>query len=51
MSDPMLKLQVLARSELALVQLRTRRTMTRAVMFVVAVVFALLGLGMINFSA
>ena len=51
MSDPMLKLQILARSELALAQLRTRRTMSRAVLFIVAVVFALLGLGMINFAA
>ena len=51
MSDPMLKLQVLARSELALAQMRTRRTVSRAVLFVVAVVFALLGLGMLNFSA
>lgn len=51
MSDPMLKLQIIARSELALAQLRTRRTMSRAVLFVVAVVFALLGLGMLNFSA
>ncbi|NOR80533.1 MAG: hypothetical protein GQ529_06815 [Methyloprofundus sp.] len=51
MSDPMLKLQIIARSELALAQLRTRRSMSRAVLFVVALVFALLGLGMINFSA
>ena len=51
MSDPVLKLQILARSELALAELRTRRTISRAALFVVAVVFALLGFGMFNFSA
>ena len=51
MTDPILKLQILARSELALAQLRTRRTMARAILFAVAMVFALLGLGMFNFSA
>jgi len=51
MSDPMMKLEILARAELALAQMRAQRTAGRSVMFVVSMVFALIGLGMINFAA
>jgi hypothetical protein len=51
MTDPILKLQILARSELALFRLQARRNATRMELFVVALVFALLALGMLNFAA
>ncbi|MEA3292042.1 MAG: phage holin family protein [Pseudomonadota bacterium] len=51
MSDPVLKLQLLARSELALAHIRARRATERSTLFIVAMVFALLGLGMLNFAA
>jgi hypothetical protein len=50
MSDPMMKLQILAHSEMALAEIRVQRAVRRAALFAVAMVFALLGLGMLNFS-
>jgi hypothetical protein len=51
MTDPVLKLQILARAELALAQIRIQRVMRRSALFATALVFALLGLGMFNFAA
>lgn len=51
MTDPVMKLQILARAELALAQIRVQREIKRAALFGVAGVFALLGLGMFNFAA
>jgi hypothetical protein len=46
MSDPVLKLQILARAELTLAQIHARRAGSRSALFSVALVFLLLGLGM-----
>ena len=51
MTDPILKLQILARSEITLLRLQARRSMARTELFIVALVFALLALGMLNFAA
>ena len=51
MSDSIFKLQLLARSELALTQIRTRRAVTRSTYIAFALVLFLLGLGMFNFAA
>lgn len=51
MSDPLMKIQIVARTELALAQMRTQRAAGRSAMFVVSMVFGLIGLGMINFAA
>jgi fatty acid desaturase len=51
MTDPMLKLQILARAELALVQIRVQRLLRRSALLAAALVFALLGLGMFNLAA
>jgi hypothetical protein len=51
MSDSIFKLQLLARSELALTQIYTRRAATRTTYMAFALVLFLLGLGMFNFSA
>jgi hypothetical protein len=48
MSNAILKVQVLAKSELALAQIRAERTTRRAAMFAIAGVFGLLCLGMAN---
>lgn len=50
MTDPILKLQVLARSEMALLRIQAQRSATRTALLVVALVFALLALGMMNFA-
>jgi len=50
MSNAMLKLQILARSEMALAQLRAQRAGTRSALFTVALVFGLLALGMLNLA-
>jgi hypothetical protein len=50
MSDPVLKLQILARAELVLAQVRLQRAAKRVVLLSVAIVFALFGLGMFNFA-
>ncbi len=50
MSDPMFKLQLLARSELALTEIHARRAATRSIYVGIALVLALIGLGMFNFA-
>lgn len=50
MSDPVLKLQILARAEMALAQIRARRATARSALFSVALLFGLLGLGMLNLA-
>ncbi len=50
MTDPVMKLQIIARAELALAQIRLQRLIQRSALFVVAMVFALLGLGMFNLA-
>ena len=50
MAEPVLKLQLLARAEMALAQIRARRAAERSTLFMVAMVFALAGLGMLNFA-
>ena len=50
MKDPVIKLQILTRAELALAKIRIQRVIRRSALFVVATVFALLGLGMFNFA-
>ena len=50
MTDPIMKLQILARSEMALLRIQARRNATRTVLLVVALVFVLLALGMLNFA-
>jgi hypothetical protein len=51
MSDPVVKLHILARTEMALADMRLQRTVKRSAYFAVAMVFALIGLGMINVAA
>lgn len=51
MTDPIIKLQILARSEMALLRIQARRNAARTALFVVALLFALLALGMLNFAA
>jgi hypothetical protein len=51
MSEPMMKLQIIARSEVALAQLNARRAATRSAYFAVALVFLLLGLAMMTAAA
>jgi hypothetical protein len=48
MSDPMLKLQILVRAELALADIHGRRAASRSAYFAVALVFLLLGLAMLT---
>ena len=50
MADPILKLQILARSEIALFRLQAKRNAVRTASFVVAMVFVLLALAMLNFA-
>ena len=50
MTDPIMKLQILARSEMALLRIQARRNAARTVLFAVALVFVLLALGMLNFA-
>ena len=51
MSDTMLKLQILVRAELALAGIQGRRAGARSAYFAVALVFLLLGLGMLTVAA
>ena len=51
MADPIVKLKVLVRAELALAEIHTRRTVTRSAFFSVALVFLLLGLAMMTLAA
>lgn len=50
MNDPVLKLNLLVRSEMALARIQTRRAINRITLSLIALVFILLGLGMLNFS-
>ena len=50
MSDPIMKLQIVVRAELALAEIRARRTATRSTYFSVALVFLLIGLGMMTLA-
>lgn len=50
MKDAMLKLQILMRSEMALSRIHVGRATTRMSLMVVAIVFVLLGLCMLNYS-
>jgi hypothetical protein len=50
MNDPVLKINLLVRSEMALARIRTRRTLSRIILSLIALVFLLLGLGMLNFA-
>jgi esterase/lipase len=51
MTDSILKLQLLARSELALFQIRAQRAAKRTAFYAVAMIFGLLGLVMGNLAA
>jgi hypothetical protein len=48
LSDSIFKLQLLARSELALTQIRTRRAISKSTYIAFALVLFLLGVGMLN---
>lgn len=50
MNDPVLKINLLVRSEIALARIQTRRAVNRLILSLIALVFVLLGLGMLNFS-
>jgi hypothetical protein len=50
MSDPILKIQILARAEMALMRMQAQRVAVRLAFAVVATVFGLLGLGMFNLA-
>jgi hypothetical protein len=45
-----MKLQILARAEIALAQIRTQRATGRTVLYAVAMIFGLLAMGMFNFA-
>jgi phosphate/sulfate permease len=51
MTDPILKIQILARAEMSLLRVQASRNINRIIMLLVALVFALLALGMFNFAA
>lgn len=51
MSEPIMKLQLIARSEMALAQINARRAASRSALFSVALVFLLLGLAMMTLAA
>jgi cell shape-determining protein MreC len=51
MTDPMLKIQILARAEAALLRLQAKKSVNKIVLLLVALVFALLALVMLNFAA
>ena len=51
MSDPVFKLQLLARAELALTEIYARRAAVRSAYLAFALVFALIGLAMFNVAA
>lgn len=50
MSEPIIKLQLIARSEIALAQINARRVASRSALFSVALVFLLLGLAMMTMA-
>lgn len=51
MTDPVLKLRILVRSEMTLLRLQARRNAVRTQLLLVALLFALFALGMLNFAA
>ena len=50
MNNLILKLHILSRAEMALLKIQLQRSSTRIMLYVVALVFALLALGMLNFA-
>lgn len=50
MTDPILKIKIVARAEKALLLIQAKRVAKRMVLVAGALVFALLGLGMLNFA-
>ena len=50
MNDPVLKIKLLAKTEMTLAKLQARKTANQAVFAAVALFFVLLGLGMLNFA-
>lgn len=50
MTDPVLKLQILARAEMAMARIHARRAANRSGYFAIALVLALLGMGMLTFA-
>jgi len=51
MTDPILKLQILARSEISLLRIQAKRNINQVILLLVALVFAMLALAMFNFAA
>lgn len=51
MSEPIMKLQLIARAEMALAQINARRVASRTALFSVALIFFLLGLAMMTLAA
>ena len=50
MKNPVLKINLLIRAETALARVRARRTANRVILSLVALVFVLIGVAMLNFS-
>ncbi len=50
MKNPVLKINLLIRAETALARVRARRTANRIILSLVALVFVLIGVAMLNFS-
>lgn len=50
MKNPVLKVNLLIRAETALARVRTRRTANRIILSLIALVFVLIGVAMLNFS-
>lgn len=50
MSDPVSRIQSVARAELVVAEIQARRMAAQTVLFAVALVFAFLGFGMLNFA-
>jgi len=51
MSDPVMKFQIIARAEMALLHIRAQRVAGRSTLFIFAIVLGLLALGMLDFAA
>ena len=50
MKDPILKINLLIRAETALARIRTRKSVSRLILSLVALVFVLIGVAMLNFA-
>ena len=50
MSDPLLKINLLARSEMALARINAKRLVTRVILYLCLLIFVLFGVAMLNFS-